>query len=244
MVGRPARFVILTDAIAAAILSVVLIFFCLYALIQLLRAGVFTLDWYRPLVLAFGIMFGFSAFVSTIALVRHFTASAIGTLATSLFFALALLANPRIQVVLAGAWILTNMVAGALAYRHRATSGATPLSHHMIFGHTILSVGFLPAMLVQGELLSPGTLLQGKLLTAIALIVGLAVGLFFVLVFVIRMPSSVEVAAPEDSPPSQVGPTASRRSGRPAPRRDTSGPDRRAASRVDEATHSGEKEAE
>ena len=197
MLGRSGRLVIITDAIATAILSVVLIFFCLYALGQLLTAAVFTLDWYRPLILTFGIMFGFSAFVSAIALVRHFTASAIGTLATSLFFALALLASPRIQVVLAGAWLLTNMVAGALACRHRATSDTTPPSYHMIFGHAVLSIGFLPAMLV-----------QGKLLSAIALIVGLAVGLFFVLVFVIRMPSSVEVAAPEDSPPTQAGPTA------------------------------------
>lgn len=203
MSGRSGRFVNLTDAIATAILSVVLIFFCLYALIQLLNAAVFTLNWYRPLIVTFGVMFSLSAFISIIALIRHFTASAIGTLATSLFFALALLANPRIQLVLTGAWILTNIVAGTLAWRHRVSSGNLPPSHHMIIGHAILSIGFLPAMLVQGELLSPGTLLQGKLLTAIALIVGLAVGLFFVLMFVIWMPSSVEVAAPEDSPPSQ-----------------------------------------
>jgi hypothetical protein len=189
-------------------------------------------------------MFGFSAIVSTIALVRHFTASAIGTLATSLFFALALLANPRIQILLTGSWLLTNMIAGALAYRHRATSDAAPPSHHMIFGHAILSIGFLPAMLVQGELLSPGTMLQGKLLSAVALIVGLAVGLFFVLVFVIGMPSIVEVAAPEDGPPSQGGPTESGSSEGPAPHRDTSSPDGRVDTRMDEATHFGEKEAE
>jgi hypothetical protein len=165
-------------------------------------------------------------------------------LATPLFFALALLANARIQVVLVVAWLLTNIVAGALACRRRATSRTSPPSHHIIFGHAILSIAFLPAVLIQGKILSPGNLLQGKLISAIALIVGLAVGLFFVFLFVIRMPSSDEVAAPEDSLLSRTRPSARSSSERPAPRRDASGPDRLADSRVNEATHFGEKEAE
>jgi hypothetical protein len=183
---------------ATAMLSVVLMFFCVSGLVQLLNATVFTLDWYRPLILTFGMMFGFSALVSAIALARHFTVSAIGTLATPLFFALALFANARVQVVLVGAWLLTNIVAGAFACRHRATPRASPPSHLIIFGHAILSISFLPAILVQGKIISPGNVLQGKLISAIALVVGLAVGLFFVLLFVIRMPSSIEVAPPED----------------------------------------------
>jgi hypothetical protein len=225
-------------------LSVVLIFFCLSALVQLLNVTAFTLDWYRPLILAFGMMFAFSAFVSTIALVRHFTASAVGTLATPLFFAFALLVNGHIQVVLVGAWLLTNIVAGALACRRRANSRTSPPSRQIILGHAVLSIGFFPAILVQGKILSPGNLLQGKLISAIALIVGLAVGLYFVLLFVIRMPSSVEVAAPEEGLPSRARPTASSCAERSAPRRDASGPDRRADSPVDGATHFGEKDAE
>jgi hypothetical protein len=170
-----------------------LIFFCLSALIQLFQAAVFGPDWYRPLVVAFVIMFGLSALVSSVALVEHFTASAVSTLATPLFFVLALLATPHIQVVLAGAWLLINTVVGALAYRHRAISGPSPSTRYVILGHAVLSVAFLPA-----------TLTQGKLVDVLALIVGVIVGLFFVIVCVLKMPSSL---AGKASPPSEASPS-------------------------------------
>ncbi|HEY1967614.1 MAG TPA: hypothetical protein VGH89_06680 [Pseudonocardia sp.] len=190
MSGRSGRVVSIADAAAAAVFSIVLIFFCFSALIQLFHAAVFSPDWYRPLVVVFVISFGLSALTSGIALVEHPTASAISSLAAPLFFALALLAKPHIQVMLAVTWLLINTVAGAVAYLRRGVSTTSPSSHYIIPGHLILSIAFLPV-----------TLVQVKLVSVLAMIVGVTVGLVLLVVCVIKMPTSVRVVTPQAGPP-------------------------------------------
>ena len=193
---RSGRVVSITDAAAAAMSSVVLVFFCLSALFQLFQAAVFSLDWYRPLIVAFVILFGLSVIVSGLALVEHFTAPAISTVAMPLFFVLALLVGPRMQVVLAGAWLLTNTAVAAFTYRHRAVSGASRSVRYVVLGHLVLSAAFLSV-----------TLIQGKIVSALALIVGVLIGLFFVVACVLKMPSGLGAVTPTAAPPSKASPS-------------------------------------
>jgi hypothetical protein len=176
---RSGPVISIIDASAVALLALVLIFFCLSALSELFHAAVFSPDWYRPLIVIFAALFGLSTLVSVVAIIMDFNASAISTVATPLFFTLALLVNPRIQVVLASAWLITNIAVGALAYRHRTLYGTSWRSYSTLtIGDSILSLVFLPVILV-----------QGKLLSVIALTVGVVVGIFFIIICVIGMPS-------------------------------------------------------